>query len=150
MVGERSPGQGSRNKDGRSASDPPTPRGLTDAGKREWKRVVQLMEDRGIAPEAWSGMAERYIDTVNRAEKIRAEWKQVGSPLLAEANNGSPYPHPLVTLLAATERDAARFASQLDLGGKQAKRKAGGQVGAVSAPDRAAAPPKLRMLRDSG
>jgi hypothetical protein len=108
------------------------------------------MDDRGIAPEAWSGMAERYIDTVNRAEKIRAEWKQAGSPLLAEANNGSPYPHPLVTLLAATERDAARFASQLNLGGKQEKRKPGGQVGAVYAPDRAAAPPKLRMLRDSG
>ena len=56
----------------------------------------------------------------------------------------------LVTLLAATERDAARFASQLNLGGKQEKRKPGGQVGAVYAPDRAAAPPKLRMLRDSG
>lgn len=150
MQGDQSPGRGSRREDGRSASIPPTPRGLTDAAKREWKRVVTLMDDRGLASEAWAGMAERYIDTVNRAEKVRVEWKQIGSPLLAEANNGSPYPHPLVTLLAATERDAARFAAQLDLGGKQEKRKPGGQVGAVYAPDRAAAPPKLKVLRDAG
>jgi hypothetical protein len=108
------------------------------------------MEERDLDAAQWLGMAERYIDAVDRAEMTRQEWRSFGSPLLAEANNGSQYPHPLVTLLASIERDAARFAGQLGLDGKQAKRKPGGQVGAVYAPDRAAAPPKLRMLRDSG
>lgn len=127
---------------------PPTPRGLTDAAKREWKRVVQLMTEREAPVEAWAGMAERYIDTVNRAEKIRDEWKRKGSPLLATANNDSEYPHPLVTLLAATERDAARFAAQLDLGGKVTKRRSQGRpTGAASAPDRVnTSPDRLKVV----
>ena len=109
-----------------------------------------VLQGRGLDDAQWLGMAERYVDAVDRAELVHQEWRELGSPVLAEANNGSQYPHPLVTLLASIERDAARFAGQLGLDGKPAKRKPGGQVGAVYAPDRAAAPPKLKVLSDAG
>ena len=146
MAGGLSPGRGSWISDGRSGPVPPS-RKLSAYAQKEWDRLVAFMDSRAIPDMQWIGAADRYIDAVERAEIVRREWRRSGSPLLAMANNGSEYPHPLVTLLASIERDAARFAAQLELGGKAAKRSPGGQVGAVYAPDRAAAPPKLKVLR---
>ena len=47
------------------------------------------------------------------------------------------------------DREAAKYAKELGIEG-HTKRGPGRPVGAVSAPDRASAPPKLRMLRDAG
>ena len=65
------------------------------------------MSEGGIVSDAQA----RYERARELAAAIRAEWEQLGCPLLGEggATGRALVPHPLVKMLAEAERDADRF-----------------------------------------
>jgi hypothetical protein len=75
----------------------------------EWKRTRLAMEARGLEPAHFAGALERYARAVDRTELIRAEWEREGRPLIALANTGAPFPHPLVTMLERASLAAMRL-----------------------------------------
>lgn len=89
----------------------------------------------------------RYAKAVELAERA---WSEVpADTLLTTGSTGQLVAHPSIAIAQAADREAAKFAKELGIEGTS-KKGPGRPVGAVSAPDRAAAPPKLRMLRDAG
>jgi len=84
----------------------------------------------------------RYEAAMSRRAAIEKEWKRLGKPLLTEggATGRAVVPHPLVKMLAEADALCDRL-------GKSAARRpsAGRPQGTESAPDRTAAPPRVRL-----
>lgn len=101
--------------------------------------------------ELFTEAVDRYVCAVELGAKLRQEWQRVGEPLLAEGSMRQDIPHPLVKMIADADREAARYSSAigLDPAVKVPGRKPGRPAGSSSAPDRAAAPPKLRAVKAS-
>jgi hypothetical protein len=57
----------------------------------------------------------RYERACELAERVRAEWENLGRPLTAEggATGRAIVTHPLVLLLQNAERDAQRFSHEV-------------------------------------
>lgn len=109
------------------------------------ERLVPDQTERELYAEA----VERYVAAVALGAKIRQEWESLGEPMLEEGSMRQPIPHPLVKMIADADREASRYSANvgLDPGVKVPGRKVGRPAGAASAPDRAAAPPKLRSVK---
>jgi len=99
-----------------------------------------------VTPDLERAIA-RYAKAVELAERAWAEVPK--DTLLTTGSTGQLVAHPAIAIAQAADREAAKYAKELGIEGAT-KRGPGRPVGAVSAPDRAAAPPKLRMLRDAG
>lgn len=83
----------------------------------------------------------RFARAVQMTEKIRREWILEGEPLTYTHHNGAIVPHPLVKMLADTEKEAMRAGRALKLEPDAIKGARGGSApGRQSAPDRKAPP----------
>ena len=101
--------------------------------------------------------AERYADSVLRyaraidmVEEVRGEWNDAGRPKLFTHSNGAVVPHPLVKLLADSEKDAARAGRALRLDPEIAKNPRGGVKGRVTSPDKIMPPPMVTIAKRAG
>lgn len=101
--------------------------------------------------ENYAEAVDRYVSAVALGAKLRAEWAELGEPLLEMGSMRQPIPHPLVKMIADADREAARYSTAigLDPTAKVPKNPVGRPAGAASAPDRASAPPKLRSVKAS-
>lgn len=83
------------------------PAGLGSAGKAAWRRALKAMPE---APDDrfWDAAA-RYARCVDRSDAAREAWQQAGEPFTLEQANGVISEHPLLKILGAAERDAARY-----------------------------------------
>lgn len=109
--------------------------------------TLELMKQRGdVTPDI-----ERAVIRYARASALAARaWSEVpADTLLTTGSTGQLVAHPSIAIAQVADREAAKYAKELGLEGAT-KRGPGRPVGAVSAPDRAAAPPKLKVLRDAG
>lgn len=86
----------------------------------------------------------RFARAVQMVEKVRREWIAKGEPLLFEHSNKSLVPHPLVKLLAESEKEAARAGRALKLEPSAVKSARGRKAGDNLAPDRKR--PKVELL----
>jgi len=94
----------------------------------------------------------RYVLAVDAAEHARAVWISEGKPMRDVFANGMGGVHPFFKAMESAEAQAARFGAELGLSPASAKRvgpagKAGRPVGAVSAADRKAAAPALKLAQ---
>jgi len=78
----------------------------------------------------------RFARAVQMVEKVRREWIAAGEPLLFEHSNHSLVPHPLVKLLADSEKEAARAGRALKLEPSAVKTTRGRKPGENLSPDR--------------
>ena len=115
--------------------------------KRIADQTTKLMSERGdITPDIERAVI-RYARAAALAERA---WSEVPKDsLMTTGSTGQLVAHPAIAVAQAADREAAKYAKDLGIEG-HSKRGPGRPVGAVSAPDRTAAPPKLRMLRDAG
>ncbi len=106
-----------------------------------------VLRERGdVTPDTERAIA-RYAKAVELAERA---WSEVPKDtLLTTGSTGQLVAHPAIAIAQAADREAAKYAKELGIEG-HTKRGPGRPVGAVSAPDRASAPPKLKVLRDAG
>jgi phage terminase small subunit len=106
-----------------------------------------VLRERGdVTPDTERAIA-RYAKAVELAERA---WSEVpADTLLTTGSTGQLVAHPAIAIAQAADREAAKYAKELGIEG-HTKRGPGRPVGAVSAPDRASAPPKLKVLRDAG
>ena len=112
-------------------------------------------EAREVLGEDFGGFraaVRRYVLAVDAAEYARAEWIAAQRPMRDIFANGMGGVHPLFKAMESAEAQAARFGAELGLSPASAKRisgsaKPGRPVGAVSAPDRKAAAPALKLAQ---
>lgn len=121
---------------------------LNESGRRAFvlaSKHVALLSD----PERYVDAVLRFARAIDMVEEVRYEWIQYGRPKLYTHSNGALVPHPLVRLLAESEKEAARCGRELRLVPEAIKRAPGRPLGSTSAPDRVAisAPPVIE-LRD--
>ena len=97
-------------------------------------------------PERFEDAVRAFARAVDMADKVRAEWKSYGEPMLFTHTNGALVAHPLVKMLQAAEADAAKAGRALKLEPDAIKRAGPGRPpGASSAPDRKAPPPMIKL-----
>ena len=87
---------------------------------------------------------ERYEKAVELVALIRAEWDDLGRPLLLEHPNGFQGPHPLVKMLTDAAKDADRLAKSL----APASRPGREPVARIEADDDRAEPNAMRSILD--
>jgi phage terminase small subunit len=115
--------------------------------KRIADQTMTLIAERGDVTLDIERAVIRYARAAAIAQRA---WAEVpADTLLTTGSTGQLVAHPAIAIAQAADREAAKYAKELGIEGST-KRGPGRPVGAVSAPDRAAAPPKLRMLRDAG
>ena len=125
--------------------NPPTK--LNAAGKAAFRRAASAVEGRPDADNMRDAV-DRYAWAVHTATKIRGEWLALGEPVTLVHPNLVVGGHPMLKEMTTAERHAAQMGSLMGLDVKSSapKSKGGRPVGSVSAPDRAAAPPRLQIV----
>ena len=116
---------------------------LGPEGRRAWliasEHVEQLLD-----AEKFADAVMRFARAVDMVDEVRREWVAVGKPKLFTHSNGAVVPHPLVKLLAESEKDAARYGRALKLEPDALKNPRGGVKGRALSEDRQA-PPVVRI-----
>lgn len=115
--------------------------------KRIADATMQQMSERGDVTPDIERAVIRYARAAALAERAWAEVPK--DTLMTTGSTGQLVAHPAIAVAQNADREAAKYAKELGIEGAT-KRGPGRPVGAVSAPDRAAAPPKLKVLRDAG
>ena len=101
-------------------------------------------------PDRFYDAVLRFARAVDMADFVRADWVDRGRPLMYEHTNGALVPHPLVKLLAESEKDAARAGRALKLEPDAIRRATIGRPpGSSSSPDRKAPPPVVKLAKPS-
>jgi hypothetical protein len=101
-------------------------------------------------PDRFYDAVLRFARAVDMADFVRADWVDRGRPLMYEHTNGALVPHPLVKLLAESEKDAARAGRALKLEPDAIRRATLGRPpGSSSSPDRKAPPPVVKLAKPS-
>ena len=118
----------------------------TSAARRARTALARLVPD----PDERKGFGDsidRYADAVALAAMLRAQWRELGSPTMAEGSMRQPIAHPMIKLIADADAAAAKYAGAVGLDATaRVKRAAGRPAGAVSAPDRTA-PARIRLVK---
>jgi hypothetical protein len=116
------------------------PDDLGDSGRRAFVMASEHVEKLSD-PERFADAVLRFARAIDMVEEVRAEWQAAGRPKLFTHSNGAVVPHPLVKLLAESEKDAARAGRALKLEPESIKGARGGShMGRATAPDRKAPP----------
>ena len=115
------------------------PDDLGDAGRRAFVLAARHVESLP-EPERFADAVLRFARAIDMVEEVRAEWVSYGRPKLFTHTNGAVVPHPLVKLLAESEKDAARAGRALKLEPEALKNPRGGVQGRAVAIDRQAPP----------
>lgn len=132
-------------------SRPDAPADLQTAeGRRAFERACETLEADGRDPFALVEPLCRYARAADVAAKVREEWIADGSPAttLGGVTGKLLVVHPMVK----AQQDVAEVANRLwrDLIYPPRRGQIGRPRGATSAPDRGAAPPKLKMFEGGG
>ena len=117
--------------------------GLHATARETIERILEEIEEADLVPPIL-----RYGRALDMELRAREEWEELGRPILLEYPNGMTGVHPLVKVMQGTAKHAAEMHKLAGLGinGAAYKRPQGRPVGAVSAPDRRNAPPRLKPL----
>src|SRR5690606_3601563 len=94
------------------ADDLKPPKWLSAAAKREWRRIVKVMEGLGLLTNADVDTLAAYCDAVARCAEAAKILNAEG--MVVEGSRG-PQQHPMVLVYEKYERIRARCASQLGL-----------------------------------
>jgi hypothetical protein len=124
-------------------SDSLMPDDLGTAGQRAFKMAARHVESLPD-PDKFADAVLRFARAIDMVEEVRAEWISYGRPKLFTHTNGAVVPHPLVKLMAESEKDAARAGRALKLEPEALKNPRGGVKGRAVAPDRK--PPPIVKL----
>ena len=125
------------------------PAHLDSHGQRAFAVAAQQV-DALPDPDRFYDAVLRFAHAVQMTEKIRSEWMRDGEPLTYQHHNGAIVPHPLVKLLAESEKDAARAGRALKLEPDAIRRATIGRPpGSSSSPDRKAPPPVVKLAKPS-
>ena len=94
----------------------------------------------------------RYGRALDIEIRAREEWDRLGQPVLMTFSNGMTGAHPLLKVMQSSAKLAADMhrAAGLGINAAAYRRRPGRPVGAVSAPDRASAPPRLSSVHTDG
>ena len=124
-------------------SDSVAPDDLGAAGRRAFVLACEHVESLPD-PEKFADAVLRFARAIDMVEEVRTEWISYGRPKLFTHSNGAVVPHPLVKLLAESEKDAARAGRALKLEPDALKNPRGGVQGRAVASDRKA-PPVVKL-----
>jgi hypothetical protein len=125
------------------------PDDLNASGSRAFDVALSQIESMS-EPDRFYDAVLRFARAVDMAEFVRADWMDRGRPLMFEHSNGALVPHPLVKLLAESEKDAARAGRALKLEPDAIRRATIGRPpGSSSSPDRKAPPPVVKLAKPS-
>jgi len=125
------------------------PDDLGASGTRAFDVAVAQIESMP-EPDRFYDAVLRFARAVDMADFVRADWVDRGRPLMYEHTNGALVPHPLVKLLAESEKDAARAGRALKLEPDAIRRATIGRPpGSSSSPDRKAPPPVVKLAKPS-
>ena len=121
--------------------------GLHPVARELVERCLDELEDEELVPAIM-----RYGRACDLEIRAREAWVERGCPVMLEQPNGMVGAHPLLRTMQATARHASDMhkACGLGINGAAYRRPPGRPVGAVSAPDRKLAPPRLTPVRDLG
>jgi len=121
---------------------------LTPEGEYAYRCAAESVD-----AERYPHAVLRFARAVDLEERLRAEWVDLGRPMLVDAPNGTPYAHPLLKLIreAAADTSAAARTVLLDPEKAKPRSKGGRPMGSASAPDRTGTtePAKIRLARRS-
>lgn len=122
----------------------------TTEGRRAFDRACDTLEADGRDPAAIEEPLRRYARAADVAAKVREEWIADGSPAttLGGVTGKLLVVHPMVK----AQQEVAEVANRLwrDLIYPPRRGQVGRPRGSASAPDRAAAPPRLQMFEGGG
>ncbi len=125
------------------------PDDLNESGRRAFVMASRHVESLPDA-DRFSDAVLRFARAIDMVEEVRDEWNAAGRPKLFTHSNGAVVPHPLVKLLADSEKDAARAGRALKLEPDSIKGSRGGSsMGRAVAPDRKAPPPVVKLAKPS-
>jgi hypothetical protein len=125
------------------------PSDLQPSGSRAFDVALAQVESLPDSDRFYDAVL-RFARAVDMADFVRADWVDRGRPLMYEHTNGAIVPHPLVKLLAESEKDAARAGRALKLEPDAIRRATIGRPpGSSSSPDRKAAPPVVKLAKPS-
>lgn len=125
------------------------PDDLGASGARAFDVALTQVESMS-EPDRFYDAVLRFARAVDMADFVRADWVDRGRPLMYEHTNGALVPHPLVKLLAESEKDAARAGRALKLEPDAIRRATIGRPpGSSSSPDRKAPPPVVKLAKPS-
>lgn len=104
------------------------PKGLNAAGLDARNHAVDACMDQLVPVERFTEAIDRFALAVDMAHRIQAEWVKRKLPILTKGGTTGNVvvAHPLVAMLAESERNAARFGGYLGLDPRSAK-----QLGAL-------------------
>lgn len=111
------------------------PSDLDKHGLRAFDVAAERVSDAADVDNYYDAVV-RFARAVQMVEKVRAEWIAEGEPLLFEHSNKSLVPHPLVKLLAESEKEAARAGRALKLEPSAVKSPRGRKAGDNLSADR--------------
>ena len=124
------------------------PDDLNESGRRAFVMASRHVESLPDA-DRFADAVLRFARAIDMVEEVRDEWNAAGRPKLFTHSNGAVVPHPLVKLLAESEKDAARAGRALKLEPETLKNPRGGVMGRAVSPDRKAAPPVVKLAKPS-
>ena len=124
------------------------PDDLNESGRRAFVMASRHVESLPDA-DRFADAVLRFARAIDMVEEVRDEWNAAGRPKLFTHSNGAVVPHPLVKLLAESEKDAARAGRALKLEPETLKNPRGGVMGRAVSPDRKAPPPVVKLAKPS-
>ena len=119
---------------------------LGAAGREAAKNAREALAQRGDVTADMEPAIIRYAKACDLADRA---WSEIPTDtLLSLGSTGQLVPHPAIALALQADQQAARCAKELGIEGQGGRARAGRPVGAVSAPDRASAPPRLKVVSE--
>ena len=119
---------------------------LGAAGREAAQIACEALAARGEVTKDMEPAIMRYAKASDLADRA---WSEIpADTLLSTGSTGQLVPHPAIALALQADQQAARCAKELGIESQGGKSRAGRPVGAVSAPDRASAPPRLKVVSE--
>lgn len=117
--------------------------GLSSAEQHAFDDARALLSEQGPVSAREIRALTRYARAVVLAERL---WSAIPArSLTSPGSRGNRLMHPAVKAALEAERAAVEFGQALGIEPRAEHRAGGRPIGAASAPDRSAGPPRLRM-----
>jgi phage terminase small subunit len=122
------------------------PEGLGAAARAAYRRAVRVLADQQDADRLVDAV-NRYAQAVDVGDRARREWRRAGSPSLITHPNGITSAHPLIAVMQAAEKDAARYGEALGLRPGRVARRGPDPVATIAADIGESPAAKLRRVK---
>jgi len=93
---------------------PEAPEHLGEIAKETWDNIHAVTVADHFQPGDFELLAT-YCEAVESARMVEQQWRDKGSPLIAEGTNGNIYVHPLLKLKKSTAAQISALATKLRL-----------------------------------